>query len=173
MTPQEDFRRLYEEHWTAVLRYCRRRASAEIADEALNETFLIAWRRLDDVPRDARTWLIGVARKVLANYWRRERRRQALQDRLAATEWRPVAPPEDPADAEALRRALSELSELDREALMLVYWDGLSPTQAAAVLEASPVAVRVRLHRARRRLADRMSNCAERRTALAIEEAAS
>jgi RNA polymerase sigma-70 factor, ECF subfamily len=170
MTARKNFERLYEEHWTAVLGYCRRRASAEVADEVLNETFLIAWRRLDDVPRDARTWLIGVARKVLANHWRGERRRQALTDRLAATEWRPVAPREEPADADALRRALSELSEPDREALMLVYWDGLSPTQAAAVLEASPAAVRVRLHRARRRLARRMTNCA---ATPVIEEAAS
>jgi RNA polymerase sigma-70 factor, ECF subfamily len=164
------FRHIYEEHWRAVARYCRRRASAEVADEVLNETFLIAWRRQDDVPRDARTWLIGVARKVLANHWRGERRRQALADRLAATEWRPVASREEPVDAEALRRALSELSEPDREALMLVYWDGLSPTQAAAVLEASPAAVRVRLHRARRRLARRMTNHA---ATPVMEEAAS
>jgi RNA polymerase sigma-70 factor (ECF subfamily) len=54
---------------------------------------------------------------------------------------------------------------------MLVYWDGLTPAQAASVLEASPATVRMRLHRARRRLAQGMSN--ECQTAPAIEEAAS
>ncbi|TKV56886.1 hypothetical protein FDO65_18780 [Nakamurella flava] len=46
------FRRLYAEHATAVHRFALRRAGPDTADDVLAETFLVAWRRIDDVLPD-------------------------------------------------------------------------------------------------------------------------
>ena len=124
----------------------------------LAETFLVAWRRLADLPDepDTRPWLFGVARRVLANQHRAERRRSALTEALihetallTAAHLRP--PGEDPRSAR-LSAALGRLPETDREVLLLAGWEALSPAQIAVVLECSPSTARVRLHRARRRL---------------------
>jgi len=139
-------------HLGLIRAYASRRGAHD-ADEIAAEVMAIAWRRLADVPRDdPRPWLIGTARNlVLAD---RRRHRMRLQD-LEGVE--PAAPSEPlpPAlelDAE-LERALASLSERDREALLLVAWDDLTPAAAAASLGISGAAFRVRLHRARRRLA--------------------
>jgi RNA polymerase sigma-70 factor, ECF subfamily len=146
------FERLYEEHSRAVLRYCVRRApSAALADEACSETFLVAWRRFDKVPDEALPWLLAVARRVLGNMVRGDARREALKSRLyvTASDW--AAGPEGHDDP-ALDAAMARLGEPDREALMLVYWDGLSTAEAAAAMKTTAAAVRARLYRARRRL---------------------
>jgi RNA polymerase sigma factor (sigma-70 family) len=139
---------LYDEHGEAVLRYALRRADADTAADVLAETFLVAWRRIDRVPASARPWLLGVARRVLANHRRGERRRLALLARLAAE---PAAP--SPAAAVDVPAAIRRLAVRDREALMLVHWDGLTPSEAAKVAGCTPIAFRSRLHRAHRRLA--------------------
>lgn len=99
--------------------------------------------------------MFGVARNVIANQRRGERRQERLTARLAQElEVAHEDPRRDPdVPAEAVRRALDALSEPDLEALRLVYWDGLAPADAARALGCSAVAMRVRLHRARRRLA--------------------
>ncbi len=142
------FERLYREFGPDVLAFCRRRVDAEVADDVTAETFLVAWRRLSDVPRSPRGWLLGIARLTLANQWRGVRRRDALVERM-----RFERSTEDiAADASQVIEALSWLSELDQEALLLSAWDGLSSREAAQVLGCTPVAFRLRLHRARRRL---------------------
>ena len=116
----------------------------------------MAWRRLGDVPEDPLPWLIGVARRCLADQRRSTGRRDALALRLsrvaqAATQW-----DDDPADAATewgqMAAAMRRLSVYDREILRLVAWDGLSTTQAAQSLGCTRAAFAVRLHRARRRL---------------------
>lgn len=145
-----------------MLAYLRRRSDAGAADAAA-EVFLVAWRRLDDVPADSLPWLIGVARRVLANQRRSRRRRHALVARLSGR--REVAPdPSDLVAGDALRTAFGRLSAPDREALALVSWEGLSPGRAAAALGCTPAALAVRLHRARRRLAAHLAEV--ERTAL-------
>src|SRR4051794_13973535 len=81
-TREQRFNRLHEEHFEAVRRYVWRREPA-IADDVAAETFLVAWRRLDDVPVSARPWLIGIARNVRLNLRRGAKRQQALAERLA------------------------------------------------------------------------------------------
>jgi RNA polymerase sigma-70 factor (ECF subfamily) len=154
MKRQTRFERLYDDHVRAVLLYCRRRADPNVADDVTSETFLVAWRRLADVPDDPLPWLFTVAHKLLANHYRGEGRRRALHDRLTveATRWVSSEPPESPT-AEAIREAVAALPAPQREALMLVHWDGLTPAQAAEVLGGTSAAMRVRLHRARRQLA--------------------
>jgi RNA polymerase sigma factor (sigma-70 family) len=143
------FECLYREHADAVLRYALRRTRADAAGDVLAETFLVAWRRLDRVPAEPRPWLLAVARRVLANQRRGEARRASLVSRIAAEsrEREPV-----PAESGDVGSAIRRLPARDREALMLVYWDGLAPGEAARVLGCSARAFRSRLHRARRRL---------------------
>jgi RNA polymerase sigma-70 factor, ECF subfamily len=147
----ERFQRLYEAHGEAVLRYARRRTTPEAAEDVLAETFVVAWRRLERVPAEPRGWLLAVARRVLANQRRGDSRRAALIARLALLPVRD-APPE-PSAGSTIGEALTRLSARDHELLALVHWDGLSASEAATVLGCTPVAVRTRLHRARRRLA--------------------
>jgi RNA polymerase sigma-70 factor (ECF subfamily) len=124
----------------------------------VEETFLIAWRRLDRVPEDALPWLYTTARNVVANEIRRQQRDQALGQRLAGRASRPSSDVDELiAERLVVTAALRELSERDREVLRLVQWEQLTIADAAKVLACSQSAVKVRLHRARRRLAESMT----------------
>lgn len=142
---------LFRRHEPAVVAYVRRRAPEDVVDDIVAETFLVAWRRLDDVPEPALPWLFGVARRVLSTHHRGDRRRRELGSRLAATQ--SVSLPAWSEDGqERTTAALAALPEKDREALMLIAWEGLTPKQAAAVLNEPAGRFRVRLHRAKRRI---------------------
>lgn len=75
-------RRMWDAHHGAVLAYCRRRAEADVASEVAVEVFAVAWRRLEIVPDKPRAWLLGVARRTLANHRRADARHARLLDRL-------------------------------------------------------------------------------------------
>lgn len=156
----ERFTRLYTETYSAVLAYALRRTSdRDDADDVVAATFLTAWRRLDDV-LDAPVplaWLYRVAAGHLANQRRSSRRFTALRVRLFS-----VPPPQrssNPADVaaadtdiEAVLDALASLSAGDQELLHLTGFEGLSPAEIASAWGVPSRLVRVRLHRARRRL---------------------
>ncbi len=150
------FGRLYRDQGRAILAYALRRVEdPEDAADVVAETFLVAWRRLDEVPNDAgaRLWLFGVARRVIANGHRAERRRTRLGERLAESLRTELATQPAPAgEAAEVLRAMGDLGDDDRELLLLVSWEELSPGEAAKVLGISSLAARSRLHRARRRL---------------------
>jgi RNA polymerase sigma-70 factor (ECF subfamily) len=150
------FGQLYRDQGRAILAYALRRVEdPEDAADVVAETFLVAWRRLDEVPSDARArlWLFGVARRVIANRHRAERRRTRLAQRLADSLRTELATRPVPAgEAAEVLRAMDELGGDDRELLLLVAWEELSPGEAAKVLGISSLAARSRLHRARRRL---------------------
>jgi len=150
---RDRFERLYRENFRPVLRFAVARIDPERAKDVAAETFLVAWRRLDEVPAEPRAWLLGVARKVIAGQFRSETRRDALTVRLRAeqdAESSDLA--EAVADRDEVLTAFATLREPDREVLRLVAWDGLSPAEAADVLDVSRLTFAVRLHRARRRL---------------------
>ena len=147
---RERFERLYRGYGVDVLAYLRRRATPELADDGLAETFLVVWRRLDEVPDEPRAWLLSVARRVLANQRRSFRRQGALVERMSMERPLPVA---SEVERDSVLDALSKLRSVDQEVLLLVAWDGLTSAEAARVVGCSAVAVRLRLHRARRRLA--------------------
>ena len=153
---QIQFGRLYREQGRAILAYALRRVDdREDAADVVAETFLVAWRRLAEVPpgAEARLWLYAVARRVIANLHRSERRRTRLGQRLAESLRTELATHiAAGGKAAELLRAMAELSEEDRELMLLVAWEGLTPSEAAKVLEISSLAARSRLHRARRRL---------------------
>ncbi|HEX9063978.1 MAG TPA: sigma-70 family RNA polymerase sigma factor [Streptosporangiaceae bacterium] len=154
--PRARFEHLYAATCGPLLGYAlRRTANSDDAADVVAETFLTAWRRLDDVPAgdQARLWLYGVARNVLANYRRGERRRYELSDRLRCDLAAGYRDPEYTGDLARLRRAFTGLAEADRELLALVAWEGLDHSELAVVLGCSRNAVRIRLHRARSRFA--------------------
>jgi RNA polymerase sigma factor (sigma-70 family) len=153
--PDQGFTRTYTRYYPRVLAYARRRVAPDQALEATDETFLIAWRRRDELPAALLPWLLVTARNVLSQQWRAGQRQDAIAAELTRQAGASAYPG---ADAFVLERvavlsALARLTEADREALMLTSWDGLSNRQAAVVLECSTAAFGVRLHRARRRLA--------------------
>ncbi|MFF0771032.1 RNA polymerase sigma factor [Nonomuraea wenchangensis] len=165
MRPPDNRRRRFEELYQAnhdpVLGYVvRRTANGHDAADILAETFMTAWRRLDDVPAGdkARAWLFGVARRALANHHRGERRHTALTARLAS-ELSAIQrqPREESADLDVLAKAFANLPDGHREVLSLADWEGMSIAEIAVVLDCSANAVRIRLHRARRRLARALS----------------
>jgi RNA polymerase sigma-70 factor, ECF subfamily len=153
------FKAMYEQHYPAVLRYAARRVGAEAARDIVAETFLTAWRRLDRVPPgQPLPWLYATARKCLANELRRKDTRERLDSRLRAeaTRGQDVAGPEPSelvADRLAVLAALASLRSGDQEALRLIEWEQLDVSAAAQVMGCSAATFRVRLHRARRRLA--------------------
>jgi RNA polymerase sigma-70 factor (ECF subfamily) len=146
---QARFETLFDATYEPLLAYARRRVRGE-ADDVVAEVMLVAWRRLDEVPEDEVAWLYGVARKVILGSRRSARRRAALTGRLLALP-EPIASMERGARP-VLLEALGSLSEPDREAILLVAWEGLDTRRAARAMGCSAPAFRVRLHRARRRL---------------------
>ncbi len=158
-TREDRFEELFREHYRAVRGYALRRAPGDFfAQDVVSETFLVAWRRLDDVPDDPLPWLYGVARRVLANQRRSADRGSALERKLASAATSAVGrdPGEGAGEGELLRTALARLSERDREALMLVAWHELSGDRAARAAGCTRTAFAVRLHRARARLAKQL-----------------
>lgn len=157
MHDEAQLEKLHREYAGAVRAFVRRRIGDDDADDVVAEVFVVAWRRLEDMPADPRTWLLGVARKVLANRYRAARRQRALYERLALEAERGPAFAGDAStvlddETGALLRALASLRARDREVLLLVTWDGLSHAEAAEVLGVRTATLTMRVHRARRRL---------------------
>lgn len=151
---------LYSSHADHVFAYASRRVGPEEASDIVADTFLVAWRRIDDVPEDALPWLYAAARNVINNSRRAEIRRDALQRRLAsvgAAEASQDPAPEVETRADILA-AMRSLPPAEREALMLIAWEDLDPRRAAAVMGCSPGTFAVRLHRGRRHLTKILSS---------------
>jgi RNA polymerase sigma-70 factor, ECF subfamily len=149
------FDEIYAEHLAAVRAYVRRRAPESLVDDVVADVFVVALRRIDDVPRNALPWLYAVARKTLAN----ERRKRSRTVPLAPE----ISYQPEPVGDSQLAAAFAALSDTDREILRLVAWEGLPLREAARVLECSPVACRVRYHRAKSRLASHLAAAASLR----------
>jgi RNA polymerase sigma factor (sigma-70 family) len=153
------FRAMFVEAYPALQRYAHHRGlTGADADDLVAEVLAIAWRRLDDVPVDEPVpWLFAVARNVWRNGLRSQRRRSVLLGRLPRPS--PAPPPSEPPGR--VRAALETLHQEDQELLRLVAWDQLTPSQIAVVLGCTPGAARVRIHRARTRLAAALGEVTE------------
>jgi RNA polymerase sigma-70 factor (ECF subfamily) len=157
---RDRFERCFRDHYAQVLAFSMRRVSGrEIAEDVVADTFAVAWRRRDRIPDPALPWLYAIASHVIANQYRSTSRRRNLDLRLAH-ERGAVAPGADPAESlgsrDAFAAAFAHLAESEREVLRLIAWDGLDTRDAAQVFGCSPGAFRVRLHRARRKLAKQL-----------------
>jgi RNA polymerase sigma-70 factor, ECF subfamily len=161
LAPDDAARRLDELlhlHERRVLAYATRRLpNGDDAEDVAAETFIIAWRKIEQVPAEALPWLLSVARRVLANHRRGSRRRALLRGRLERqlehTQVDLAA--EQPSDGPVLS-VLRRLRPDDREILCLVAWDELGTGQVAEVLGITPNAAAIRLHRARKRFSDEL-----------------
>ena len=147
------FEELFQQTRAPLLGYLTRRAPVDDAADLLAEVYLVAWRRRSDLPRgdERRLWLFGVARRLVAEHHRLTWARADAEQLASET---PVEPGRtDEARELAVLRALGSLSGLDRELVTLTAWEGLSPAEAARVVGITAGTARVRLHRARARLA--------------------
>lgn len=152
------FEAAFEQHHRAVTAYALRRTSSEAdAEDAVAETFAVAWRRVDRLPEPdaALPWLLATARRVLANQHRGANRRFRLGALLGAQprEVPPIHAVETPA-----LEALARMRPDDQELLRLLVWDGLSQAEAGEALGISANAVAIRLSRARKRFAHELAH---------------
>ena len=145
---------LYRSHAGQVYAFAYRRVGREDAPDVVAETFLVAWRRIDEVPQDALPWLYTVARNLVGNLRRSTQRREALWERVRhSTVAEPTTDPVEDVDAaNAILVAMQMLPVAEREALMLVAWEDLDVRSAASVMGCSPGTFAVRIHRGRRRM---------------------
>lgn len=152
------FDAIWDEHRLQVLAYCLRRAPGADGEDACAETFLVVWRRLDEIPTQPRTLLCiyGIARKVLANQTRSFHRRERLSEKLAHIG---VTPPADPvhlvvqsAEDRQIAEAVRRLRPTDREIVRLDAWEDLTREEIAEVMGMSRAAIDQRIHRAYKRL---------------------
>lgn len=150
---------LYAEHRLEVLAYCTRRMRAAEASDACSETFLMAWRRIDDIPPPpgALPYLYGIARRVVANHLRTLRRASRLEKKLQSLG---VAPPPEPSALvlQSFRNreviaALQRLKPKDREIVMLYTWEALPRQTIAEIMGMTRSAIDQRIHRSYQRLA--------------------
>ncbi len=153
----ETFSELYRRTQGDLLAFLLRRcSSAEDAADCLAETYLLAWKKRDQMPIGAETrpWLFGVARNVMRRGNEVRDRTVAAASALAAEVERSgtIGAKPDLAGPDPVMAAMRHLSELDQEIITMLIWDDLAPREVAAVLGLTPNVVRVRAHRARAKL---------------------
>lgn len=156
------FARIFDRHAGAIYRFAAARVGPSVADDVTAEVFRIAFERrgaFDTAVRDARPWLYGIATNVVRRELRDRRRGIAALERVDARPSLPGEPMLDVGsrvDAERelhqLHDALLALRDDERDVLLLVAWEQLSPSAAAQVLGIPAETARTRLHRARQRL---------------------
>ncbi|WP_017593860.1 RNA polymerase sigma factor [Nocardiopsis potens] len=158
---QRAFNVLFEEHYDAVYRYARRRVGADHADDVASEAFVAAWRNRGRLEAGSELpWLYACARRITLAHLRRNQRQERIAGSLVRDPGR-VRVHTDDAEQVVERAgalaALARLTELERELVMLVTWEGLDTRAAAEVVGCAHVTARGRLHRARKRLAALMA----------------
>ncbi len=142
-------------------RYLARRTDPATADDVLSETLLVCWRRLDEVPEEPLPWAYAVARHALANAERSARRQRRVAAKVATLDppARTTTDPsgrQDPAGDVPLDEALAALRPDEAELLRLWAWEQLGASEIATVLDLTPNAVSIRLHRARQKLREEL-----------------
>jgi RNA polymerase sigma-70 factor (ECF subfamily) len=164
------FARLYRRCYRPIRDFCRRRLASDLVDDAVAETFLAAWRRLEDVPPgdEALVWLYGVAYRVVGHQWRSTARRRRLEVRLRSVALLSGSAADESViagdDSRLVLVAAARLRDTDAEVLRLRAWEQLDITDISAVLGIAPNAVKQRLHRAKRNLAREYRRLESRQT---------
>jgi RNA polymerase sigma-70 factor (ECF subfamily) len=158
----EDATELFSQYSAGVYRYCLGRlGSPEEAEDALQLTYLNAWRSLKRgfEPRQPRPWLFQIAANVCASSLRSKLRgtRLELRDPSALDE---LAGSGEPGNEEllGLSQALRDLPSRQRRAMVLRDWHGLSYDEIAAEMAVSDSAVETLLFRARSKVATALVN---------------
>lgn len=150
-----EYARLVNEHSKALLRYSLRRLNDQTScEDVVAETFLIAWRRWDDLPAPGKelSWLYGIAFRVLSNHQRSRDRRDRLHARLSFERDPSEGDDASDLDTEPILRAIGELRTSERELLEFAYWERLTYRDIAFIMGISENAVGIRINRAKRNL---------------------
>jgi RNA polymerase sigma-70 factor (ECF subfamily) len=153
------FAELYRRYVKQLHAYCLRRTSRSHAADAVADTFLVAWKKIDQIPRDdaALPWLYAVAFRILSHQWRHRARSRKLRDRLGGLADAGVEPPDvlvvRDEEYRIVLKASAQLRPIDQEVLRLTLWEELSHADVAMVLGIDPDAAKQRAYRARRNLA--------------------
>lgn len=154
---------LFQEHYRTVVFYLARRLPVEDAKDLASEVFVEAWRQRDvvvvDEERGWLPWLFTVARRMATTWLRRTSVTldiTAHESGVAAEDFVERLVEVDAANQRlaAALAGMQRLGDEDREVLELCGLFRMTPAQAAIVLEVPAGTARVRLHRARQRLAE-------------------
>ena len=162
------FREVHDRFHRHVYAYCRRRTEPDSVEDAVAETFLVVWRKSDQIPPDdhALPWLYGVAYRVLANQWRSAVRRGRLVGKVASLGMSASGLPEDVVILDQEHRqalaAFGVLSASEQEILRLSFWEELPQPDMAVALGITIAAVRQRLYEAKKRLTDEYNRLEKR-----------
>jgi RNA polymerase sigma factor (sigma-70 family) len=153
------FVEIYRRYAQPIQAYCARRTAGPQVADAVADVFLVAWRRVDQIPDGdaALPWLYAVAYRVLSHQWRHKARSRRLLQRLQGLAQIDTFSP----DVVVLRNeeyrvvldAAARLRPIDQEILRLTLWEELSHADVALVLGIAITAVKERAYRARRNLA--------------------
>jgi RNA polymerase sigma-70 factor (ECF subfamily) len=164
------FLEIHDRFYRHVYAYCRRRTGADAVEDAVADTFLIAWRKSDEIPSgdQALPWLYGVAYRVLTHQWRSASRRGRLAEKLASLGVTASGLPEEVVMAGQEHRqvltALGALKASEQEILRLILWEELPQADIAVALGVTVGAVRQRLYAAKKKLAGEYNRLETRRT---------
>ncbi|MGN6221679.1 MAG: RNA polymerase sigma factor [Microbacterium sp.] len=161
-TPQL-FAEVFDRHAAAVESFLRRRLGADAAEDALSETFLVAFRRrgsFDQTWDSARPWLLGIASRVAARHrateakhWRAVQASAAIDGDTSGGIEESTARMDAAAAIRALAPKIAARSVKERDTLFLYAWSGLTPEEISQALGVAVGTVWSRLHRIRRKLA--------------------
>jgi RNA polymerase sigma-70 factor (ECF subfamily) len=155
------FAELYQNHAREVYRFALYLSGdPALAEDIVSETFLRVWDSSSAIRLETvRGYLFAIARNLFLRDQRRSRKQDRLQDNLSIdpTAARDLQSKEDLRDTLA---ALQTLPELDRAALLLRAQEGVSYEEIARVLGLSLSAVKVKIHRARLKLAEHRKGAA-------------
>jgi RNA polymerase sigma-70 factor (ECF subfamily) len=165
-----DFADVYDQHVFAVYGFfayrVRGREEAEDLTQLTFERALRAWSRYDPDKASPVTWLLAIARNLLIDHYRADRRashaplEDAPEGALAV-----LGPEASPGLAPELAAALEDLGDREREILALRYGADLSGPEIARLCDLSLANVQQIISRSLRRLRERLASDAERRKA--------
>ncbi len=154
MTKERDFDLLYRAHYTLVLRFIERRIDENVAADLCAQCFEIAWRKFDPECPFGLPWFYQTARNLLGNAYRRRDRQRRLIERIAVESR--VRASNEGVEVE-VHAVLASMHALDREAIQLTYWEGLSAAEVGEVLSCSEQAVWKRISRAKKKLREQLA----------------
>ena len=152
------FAGLYDRYYGHVYAYCRRRVDIDRVEDAVADVFLVAWRKIDEIPEGERAlmWLYRVAYRVVGHLWRSSSRTRKLESKLLSLGVESHPTPEGllimAQEEQQVIEAASKLRGKDEEVLRLSVWERLNNNQIASILDISDNAVKQRLHRAKKNL---------------------
>lgn len=160
LSRDENFARLVTAYRPTLLRYgLRRLDDLASADDLVADTFVVVWRRLDELPPSDQElfWLYAVAGNIVNNMLRGRQRSLRLEARLALE--RKVEGEVDFTEDNLgiLLAVLAHLTPEEQEILRLVYWERLTYRELGLVLDCTEKAAGIRVSRLRHQLRDRLS----------------